>query len=67
MKYEYKVISPEMSGWVKKKVNDDTKVLLNELGQDGWELVSVTPVTANMGTSWGGTTANFVFFFKRLL
>jgi hypothetical protein len=67
MKYEYKIITPEMKGWVKKKVSEDTDELLNKLGQEGWELIGVTPVTANTGTSWGGTTASFVFFFKRPL
>jgi len=64
-KWEYKVLTPEMKGWIKKKVSSDTFEELNTLGEEGWELIGVTPVTANMGTSWGGTTASFVFFFKR--
>ena len=64
-KWEYKVFTPEMKGWIKKKVSNDTFEELNALGIEGWELVGVTPVTASMGTSWGGTTASFVFFFKR--
>lgn len=65
MKYEYKIVTPEMKGWIKKKMSDDTAEELNVLGKEGWELVGGTPVTANMGTSFGGTTAAFVFFFKR--
>jgi hypothetical protein len=64
-KWEYKVITPKMEGWITKKVSDNTFEELNKLGQEGWELIGVTPVTANKGTSWGGTTASFVFFFKR--
>lgn len=63
--WEYKIFTPEMKGWITKKVSDDTSEELNAFGKEGWELVGVTPVTANMGTSWGGTTASFVFFFKR--
>lgn len=64
-KWEYKVFTPKMEGWIKKKVSEATFEDLDALGKEGWELVAVTPVTANMGTSWGGTTASFVFFFKR--
>lgn len=66
-KWEYKVITPKMEGWIKKKVSADTFEELNELGVQGWELINVVPVTANTGTSWGGTTASFVFFLKRAL
>ena len=64
-KWEYKVFTPKMEGWIKKKVSSDTFEELDALGREGWELVGVTPITANMGTSWGGTTASFVFFLKR--
>lgn len=64
-KWEYKIITPEMKGWITKRVSNNTLEELNTLGKEGWELVGVTPVTANMGTSYGGTTASFVFFFKR--
>jgi len=64
-KFEYKVFTPKMEGWIKKRVSNDTEEDLDALGKEGWELVSVSPITANMGTSWGGTTASFVFFFKR--
>lgn len=66
-KWEYKVLTPKMEGWIKKKVSDDTYGELNELGKQGWELVGVTPVTGNTGTSFGGTTMSFVFFLKRLV
>ena len=65
MKWEYKVVTPKMEGWITKRVSAETYRELDELGAQGWELVAVTPVTANTGTSWGGTTASFVFFFKR--
>jgi hypothetical protein len=64
-KWEYKVISPEVKGWVTKKIDPKTEQLLNELGNEGWELVSVAPLAGNTSTAWGAGTGNFVFVFKR--
>ncbi len=64
-KWEYKIYSPKMKGWLTKKISEETSEELNILGEKGWELVAVAPETANTGASYGGTTANFVFVFKR--
>lgn len=64
-KWEYKVFTPKMEGWLAKRVSKKTFEELDEFGKEGWELVSVAPVSGNTGVSYGGTTANFVFFFKR--
>ena len=43
------------------KDKTDPDQLLGDLGRDGWELVSVVPLS-EMG---GGTTTALQFFFKR--
>lgn len=52
IKFEYKIVS-----------NDDTlKVLektLNKLGADGWELISIVPITSD------GWTSSERYYFKR--
>ena len=56
--WEYKVMKTEISIWSGKEKTDPEQ-FLSELGRDGWELVSVVPL------SQGGTTNNLQFFFKR--
>ena len=56
--WEYKVMETEISIWSGKEKTDPEQ-FLSELGRDGWELVSVVPL------SQGGTTNNLQFFFKR--
>lgn len=58
--WEYKIIKTEKSFWSGKD-RSDTEQLLAELGRDGWELVSVVPLS-QMG---GGTTTGLQLFFKR--
>jgi len=56
--WEYKIEKTTKSMWGgKDKTNVDE--LLNNLGRDGWELVSVVPDTAT------GTLSGYHFFFKR--
>ena len=43
------------------KDKTDPEQFLSDLGRDGWELVSVVPLS-QMG---GGTTTSLQFFFKR--
>ncbi|MFE3846153.1 DUF4177 domain-containing protein [Thermoplasmatota archaeon] len=58
--WEYKIMETDKSFWSgKDKI--DTDQVLSDLGRDGWELVSVVPLS-QMG---GGTTTNLKFFFKR--
>ena len=56
--WEYKVMKTEISIWSGKEKTDPEQ-FFSELGRDGWELVSVVPL------SQGGTTNNLQFFFKR--
>jgi hypothetical protein len=69
-KYEYTVFRPKMTlGFTQKKFNIDqlTQDLNFVYGQDGWELVSVVPISGNSGISWGGSTVGVMFIFKRPL
>ena len=55
--WEYKIEKTTKSMWSgKDKTNVDE--MLNSLGRDGWELVSVAPETT------GGTLLGYHFFFK---
>jgi hypothetical protein len=70
MQFEYKTvaINVEKSGWLNKAAKDDSideiDRLLKALGQDGWELVAVLPITN------GGSPAQInqgIHYFKRPL
>ena len=63
-KWEYKIINIEIKGWVNKQIDPKTEQLLNELGNDGWELVSIAPIGGGVG-GWGAETSSFAFIFKR--
>lgn len=67
-----------MQLWEYKFLTHDTKKLAkndgpldamsdtaNGLGQEGWELVSVAPLSTTQGLDLGGSTRAFVFMFKR--
>jgi hypothetical protein len=58
--WEYKVMKTDRSFWSGKDKTDH-ELFLNNLGREGWELISVIPLS-QMG---GGTTTNLQFFFKR--
>ena len=58
--WEYKVFKTEKSFWSGKDKSDIEKIL-NDFGRDGWELVSVAPISAMSA----GTTNELQFFFKR--
>lgn len=66
-KWEYKVIAPEakFKGWINKKLDITIEQNLNDLGNDGWELICAIPYAGNTTTAWGAGTGNFVFIFKR--
>jgi hypothetical protein len=52
--WEYKIIKTEKSIWSGKDKSDTEKELA-DLGRDGWEIVSVIPLTQ------GGTTNGYNF------
>ena len=58
--WEYKVMKTDKSIWSGKD-KADPEQFLSDLGRDGWELVSVVPLS-EMG---GVTTTNLQFYFKR--
>ena len=57
--WEYKLTTTDKSFWSGKD-KPNPEVILNTLGRDDWELVSVVPISAG-----AGTTSNLQFFFKR--
>ena len=60
MRWEYQTLKVKPSFWLGKVDNDDLRGQLNELGAQGWELVTV------LDTNYGeGTTHEIVFVFKR--
>jgi hypothetical protein len=66
MKWEYLTISIEAKGIWNKKFNEKASVeKLNELGAEGWELVSVTPIERTGTWSHQVATYAFAFIFKR--
>jgi len=58
--FEYKIITTEKSFW-KGTDKTDIESVLTDMGRNGWELVSVVPLS----TMGGGTTTSMQFFFKR--
>lgn len=56
--WEYKIVKTEKSFWSGED-KSDTEKILNDLGRDGWDLVSVIPL------SQGGSTNGLQCFFKR--
>ena len=63
-KWEYKIIIPEIKGWIDKKINpSELGKILNTAGKDGWELVNTSSLTGAAG--WGSETKGIYFVFKR--
>ena len=58
--FQYKIVTSEKSFW-KGTDKTDIESILADMGRNGWELVSVVPLS----TMSGGTTTNLQFFFKR--
>jgi hypothetical protein len=67
MEYEYKVYQPKVIGeFFKRGINTpDLERILNELGGQEWELVSVSPISLQIG--FGSQTSSIYFIFKRIL
>ena len=66
MKYEYKILVPELTGFLKNKMPPSMEVELNELGKEGWELIAVTSLLLTNSVGFGGTKSSLVYYFKRL-
>jgi len=66
MKWEYLTISIEAKGVWNKNLNEKASVeKLNQLGAEGWELVSVTPISRTGVWTKQEATYAFSFIFKR--
>jgi len=63
--FEYMSWTPKLEGFVNKKPKENIDEELTCLGLQRWELVSIITTTANMGTSFGGTTGAIIYYFKR--
>ena len=62
--WEYKIMNTGKTFWSGKDKTDPEQ-FLSDLGQDGWNLVSVVPLS-QMGRIGGGeTTTNFQFFLPK--
>ena len=60
MRWEYRVIKESTAGWFTVDLDDDSlETMLDDLGREGWELVSSTGVTVN------GYTKHLVLTLKR--
>lgn len=57
--WEYKVITTDKSIWTAKDKIDIDQIL-NDLGRDSWELISVVPIS-----NAGGSTTGLQLFLKR--
>lgn len=67
-KYQYKIYTPKLKRGFTQKSLDFLAVAkeLDELGQEGWELVSNIPFSGNAGVlSYGSSTTEVVFILKR--
>ena len=65
-KWQYKIVTHK----AKKLLKDDEPLgvmseALNNLGDDGWELVNFAPFSRTQGLDLGGSTEAYTFVFKR--
>lgn len=58
--FEYKIVTIDRS-FLSGKDKTDVEPILNDMGRNGWELVSVIPISS----SGAGTTTNLRYYFKR--
>lgn len=67
-KWQYKIVTYETKKLLKEEDAQETmSETVNDLGQDGWELVSIAPLSTTQGLDLGGSTKAFTFVFKRPL
>ncbi|HEX6479751.1 MAG TPA: DUF4177 domain-containing protein [Ktedonobacteraceae bacterium] len=65
-KWEYMTVNMEAKGWVNKRMNEKGSMeLLNKMGDEGWELVSVVPIERTQGLIPKTDTHAFAFILKR--
>jgi glycosyltransferase involved in cell wall biosynthesis len=62
-KYEYKVLVLQTGTFRQNKAVEDWIKELNKLGKEGWELVAVIPMVAQLG--FAGATPQARCFLKR--
>jgi hypothetical protein len=60
VRWEYKVLYVEATLWNKTGLPPQINEVLDELGQESWELVRAEPILGH------GSTFAFVLFFKRM-
>lgn len=66
--WEYKVVTHDTKKLLKgEETLDAMSETLNGLGRNGWELVSVAPLSITQGLDLGGSTKAYTFVFKRPL
>lgn len=66
MKWEYMTISMEAKGIWNKNFNEKESIeKLNELGSEGWELLSTVPIERTGKFTQYSATYAFAFVFKR--
>lgn len=66
--WQYKIVTHETKKLLKEEATlNAMSETLNGLGQEGWELVSVAPLSQTQGFDLGGSTQAFTFVFKRPL
>jgi hypothetical protein len=61
-KWEYQIVHSSATGFTEMKPDPKLEVAMYKLGEEGWELVSFSPVSIG----YGGTTS-FLCVFKREL
>ena len=64
VRWEYKILHCSARKLTASGLPKDLNARLDELGDDGWELVRVEPILERSILS-GSYTWGFVFFFKR--
>ncbi len=59
-KWEYRILEVSMD------LNDNDEIEVNNLGKEGWEMISVTPIIKDT-VSGGSYTSSVIFTLKREL
>lgn len=66
--WQYNIVIQKTKKLLKgEETLDAMSETLNDLGQKGWELVNVAPLSTTQGFDLGGSTTAYTFVFKRPL